>query len=154
MQDTQFTNHKVLIIGGTSGIGLETAKMVLEQGGKAVIVGSRAEKAEAARQELVAISGEENAFALTADLSSMESVAKLIAALKKDHSDIDMLVNSAGIYYPKSFLEHSVVDYNNFLDLNRAFFFITQHVLAYNLKRMMSIWGAEGLAIKLRERCS
>ena len=130
MQDTQFTNHKVLIIGGTSGIGLETAKMVLEQGGKAVIVGSRAEKAEAARQELVAISGEENAFALTADLSSMESVAKLIAALKKDHSDIDMLVNSAGIYYPKSFLEHSVVDYNNFLDLNRAFFFITQHVAA------------------------
>ncbi|HBR1164321.1 TPA: SDR family NAD(P)-dependent oxidoreductase, partial [Klebsiella quasipneumoniae subsp. similipneumoniae] len=117
MQDTQFTNHKVLIIGGTSGIGLETAKMVLEQGGKAVIVGSRAEKAEAARQELVAISGEENAFALTADLSSMESVAKLIAALKEDHSDIDMLVNSAGIYYPKSFLEHSVVDYNNFLDL-------------------------------------
>lgn len=130
MQDTQFTNHKVLIIGGTSGIGLEAAKMVLEQGGKAVIVGSRAEKAEAARRELVAISGEKNASALTADLSSMESVAKLIAALKKDHSDIDMLVNSAGIYYPKSFIEHSVEDYNNFLDLNRAFFFITQHVAA------------------------
>ncbi|EPB0057680.1 transposase, partial [Escherichia coli] len=31
---------------------------------------------------------------------------------------------------------------------------ISLHVLAYNLKRMMSIWGAEGLAIKLRERCS
>ena len=29
---------------------------------------------------------------------------------------------------------------------------ISLHVLAYNLKRMMSIWGAEGLAIKLREQ--
>lgn len=31
---------------------------------------------------------------------------------------------------------------------------ISLHVLAYNLKRMMSIWGTEGLAIKLRERCN
>lgn len=29
---------------------------------------------------------------------------------------------------------------------------ISLHVLAYNLKRMMSIWGTEGLAIKLREQ--
>ncbi len=31
---------------------------------------------------------------------------------------------------------------------------ISLHVLAYNLKRMMSIWGTEGLAIMLRERCN
>ncbi|MDM2816062.1 IS1182 family transposase [Citrobacter sp. Cpo102] len=31
---------------------------------------------------------------------------------------------------------------------------ISLHVLAYNLKRMMSIWGTEGLAIKLREQCN
>lgn len=30
---------------------------------------------------------------------------------------------------------------------------ISLHVLAYNLKRMMSIWGTEGLVIKLREQC-
>ncbi|HAU5592546.1 TPA: IS1182 family transposase [Citrobacter amalonaticus] len=31
---------------------------------------------------------------------------------------------------------------------------ISLHVLAYNLKRMMSIWGTEGLTIKLREQCN
>ncbi|WP_164135506.1 SDR family NAD(P)-dependent oxidoreductase, partial [Stenotrophomonas maltophilia] len=57
-----------------------------------------------------------------------DSVQKLISKLDSEHKDINLLVNSAGIFYPKSFLEHSLSDYNNFLDLNRAFFFITQQV--------------------------
>ncbi|WP_420107758.1 SDR family NAD(P)-dependent oxidoreductase, partial [Pseudomonas aeruginosa] len=46
----QFKGRKLLVVGGTSGIGLETAQMVAEQGGSVVIVGNRPEKAEAARQ--------------------------------------------------------------------------------------------------------
>ena len=46
----QFKGRKLLVVGGTSGIGLETARMVAEQGGSVVIVGNRAEKAEAARK--------------------------------------------------------------------------------------------------------
>ncbi|MCA2017986.1 SDR family oxidoreductase [Vibrio tritonius] len=128
MQDSYFKNHKVLIVGGTSGIGFETAKMVLEQNGKVVIAGSNAEKANAASQTLVAMSHKDRVAALAVDLTSMESVEKFISTLEKEHCDIDMLVNSAGIYYPKGFVDHSIDDYNNFLDLNRSFFFITQHV--------------------------
>lgn len=127
MSEQQFKGQKLLVIGGTSGIGLETAKKVAEQGGTVVIVGNRADKAETARKQLVAITSEEQVFALTADLTNFDSVQKLISKLDSEHKDINLLVNSAGIY-PKSFLEHSLSDYNNFLDLNRAFFFITQQV--------------------------
>lgn len=130
MQKKQFDGKKVLVIGGTSGIGLETAQMIIEQGGSAIIVGSQVEKAEKARKEIATKFGEDKVFALTADLSSQESVQELIETLKLEHNDINLLVNSAGIYYPKAFLEHSREDYDNFLDLNRAFFFITQHVAA------------------------
>lgn len=128
MQTKQFEGRKLLVVGGTSGIGLEVAQMVAEQGGAVVVVGNRAEKAEAARQQLVAVAGENKAFALSADLSDFDRVQSLIATLASEHGDIDLLVNTAGIYYPKAFLDHSREDYDNFLDLNRAIFFITQHV--------------------------
>ena len=128
MQTKSFDGRKLLVVGGTSGIGLETAMMVAHEGGTVVVVGNRQEKAEAARQQLAAIAGEDKAFALTADLSDFASVRTLIDKLAREHSDIDLLVNSAGIFYPKAFLEHSLEDYDNFLNLNRAIFFITKQV--------------------------
>lgn len=128
MQSRNFEGRKLLVVGGTSGIGLEVAMMVAQEGGAIVVVGNRVEKAEAARLQLAAIAGEDKAFALTADLSDFASVGVLIDKLAREHSDIDLLVNSAGIYYPKAFLEHSPEDYDNFLNLNRALFFITQKI--------------------------
>ncbi|MDC7701681.1 SDR family NAD(P)-dependent oxidoreductase [Vogesella indigofera] len=128
MQTKNFEGRKLLVVGGTSGIGLETAAMVAHEGGAVVVIGNRQEKAEAARQQLAAIAGEDKAFALTADLSDFASVRVLIDKLAREHSDIDLLVNAAGIYYPKAFLEHSLEDYDNFLNLNRALFFITKQV--------------------------
>lgn len=128
MQAKNFEGRKLLVVGGTSGIGLETAMMVAYDGGAVVVVGSRLEKAKAARLQLAAIAGNDKAFGLTADLSDFTSVRALIDKLAHEHSDIDLLVNAAGIYYPKAFLEHSPEDYGNFLNLNRALFFITQQV--------------------------
>ncbi|WP_338889274.1 SDR family oxidoreductase [Rhodococcus sovatensis] len=125
---SQFENRKLLVVGGTSGIGLETALMVAQQGGSVVIVGSQATKAEDARAQLERVATAGKMFALTADLHSAESVRTLIETLRNEHGDIDMLVNSAGIFYPVSFLEHTEKDYDAFLSINKAFFFITRHI--------------------------
>ena len=128
MQSKNFEGRKLLVVGGTSGIGLETAMKVANEGGSVVLIGNRPEKAEVARKQIAAIAGEDKAFVLTADLSDFGRVQALIEKLARDHSDIDLLVNSAGIFYPKTFLEHTLEDYDNFLNLNRAIFFITKQV--------------------------
>lgn len=122
-----FENRKLLVIGGTSGVGFETAKLVLEQGGEVVIVGNRPNKAEEARQQLAQIAGAEKVSALTTDLMNFDSVQQLIQTLQQSHNDVDLLVNSAGVYFPISFLDHKREDYDKFLDLNRSLFFITQY---------------------------
>ncbi|MBA5828018.1 SDR family NAD(P)-dependent oxidoreductase, partial [Escherichia coli] len=42
-----FSGKKLLVVGGTSGIGLATAKQVLKSGGSVVLTGNRKDKAEA-----------------------------------------------------------------------------------------------------------
>ncbi|MCV2352615.1 SDR family oxidoreductase [Paucibacter sp. B2R-40] len=121
-----FTGRKLLVVGGSSGIGLETARLVLEQGGRVVLLGHRAEKLEAARRTLAEL-GE--VTTLNADLSTDAGVDRLLQTLGTEHPDIDLLVNAAGVFFPKPFLEHSHADYDQYMNLNRAFFFLTQKVV-------------------------
>ena len=123
----QFTGKKLLIVGGTSGMGLETARQVLTEDGSVVIVGNRPEKTEEARKELAALG---KVSALTADLSSVDGLGQLLKVIDEQHSDIDMLVNAAGVFFPKPFLEHGEADYEMYMKLNKATFFITQKVAA------------------------
>ena len=120
-----FEGKKLLVVGGTSGMGLETARLVLKQGGRVVVVGHRTDKSEEARQLLSPL-GE--VTVLVADLSNQAGVDTLLKVLDESHRYIDLLVNAAGVFFPKPFLEHTGADYDQYLGLNRAFFFITQKV--------------------------
>ncbi len=120
-----FQGKKLLVLGGTSGMGLETARLVLSQGGSAVIVGHDAVKAETARAQLATLGPIQ---AVTADLGSDQGVASLLEVLRSRHADIDLLVNAAGVFFPKPFLDHEAADYERYMALNKAFFFITQAV--------------------------
>jgi len=127
MSKPEFEGKKLCVVGGSSGMGLEVARQVLAAGGKVLIVGRRPEKTEAARQELARLGP---VAALNADLASPAGTAALIETLGAEHGDIDLLVNAAGVFAPKPFLEHQLADYEQYMSLNRATFFITQAVAA------------------------
>ena len=147
----QFEGKKLMVVGGTSGMGLQTARVVLGEGGSAVIVGKSPEKTEEARKELAVLG---QVVALTADLSSEEGLAALLKAIDEQHSDIDLLVNAAGVFFPKPFLEHQEADYDQYMKLNKAFFFITQRVAANLIAKgrpgaivnIGSMWARQAIA--------
>ena len=58
----------------------------------------------------------------------------LIARIDTETRHINRLVNAAGCFIPKTFLEYSEADYNGYMDLNRAFFFVTQSVVRNMVK--------------------
>jgi NAD(P)-dependent dehydrogenase (short-subunit alcohol dehydrogenase family) len=120
-----FKGSKLLVIGGTSGIGLATAKHIVQAGGTAIVVGRNADKTRSATAELRALG---SADGITADLSTAEGVQALIDTIHRDHADANLLVNAAGVFFPKPFLEHTRADYDQYAVLNEAFFFITQAV--------------------------
>ncbi len=49
--------------------------------------------------------------------------------LADEHADATLLVNAAGLFVPKPFLDHDGADYDSYLELDRAIFFLTQTVV-------------------------
>ena len=123
---------KALIIGGSSGMGLETAKRLLKQGYVVQILAHRQESLDAAKHTLENEIGGTVETALV-DLYDPAQIDRYIERIKADNAPITRLVNAAGYFKPTPFLEHTAEDYDRQIDLNKAFFFITQAV-ARNMK--------------------
>jgi NAD(P)-dependent dehydrogenase (short-subunit alcohol dehydrogenase family) len=68
------------------------------------------------------------------DLYDWARVGELCLTLENLPDPIRYLVNAAGTFAPKAFLEHQVADYDKYLALNRAIYFITQAV-AKNMRK-------------------
>lgn len=121
-----------VIVGGSSGMGLATAKKLREQGVDLLLLSSNAEKLERARSELSA-SGSGEIRVSETDLYNEDDVNRFVSEIAAEPRHIRFLVNAAGTFSPKPFLEHTKQDYDAYLDLNKATFFITQAV-AKNMK--------------------
>ncbi len=120
------------ILGGSSGMGLATAKLLVEEGRNVCIIANDSDKLAAAKTELEA-SSKGNVETHTADFYDFEAVKSLIEKIESEPRHIDQLVNAAGVFAPKPFLENDEDDYDKYMDMNRSFFFMTQAV-AHNMK--------------------
>ncbi|MFF3257301.1 SDR family NAD(P)-dependent oxidoreductase [Actinacidiphila glaucinigra] len=123
---TDFEGKKLVVIGGASGMGLKAAEDVIAAGGSAVIVGRPGRKLDDA---VAGLSRSGSAWSIEADLADRDQVVEAQKQLAEDHSDATLLVNSAGFFLPKLFLDYEVADYDSYHDLNRATFFLTQTVV-------------------------
>ncbi len=120
-----FTGKQALIVGGSSGMGFETARLLLEEGASVILVGRRPEKLDSAGERL---GHSERVNVIRADLASDSDVDQLVLRVRNDLKDVAFLVNAAGIFSPKPFLEHGPNDYDAYMAINRATFFVTQQV--------------------------
>ena len=114
-----------LIVGGTMGIGKATVRALLRRGLALRVVGRSTTRLDRAKQDLRKF-GEVETF--RADLFDPGDVDALVAAIDAEQRSIAYLVNAAGTFNPKPFLEHTKADYDSYLELNKATFFVTQAV--------------------------
>ncbi|MFK8012856.1 MAG: SDR family NAD(P)-dependent oxidoreductase [Marinicellaceae bacterium] len=112
---------QALIIGGSSGMGLETAKTLLTNGIDVTIVANNQAKLDSAINKLQIFG---NITGLQANLYETVDVNRIKTHIKENN--FDYLVNAAGTFVPKAFVEHSSDDYNQYLNLNKATFEISQ----------------------------
>jgi NAD(P)-dependent dehydrogenase (short-subunit alcohol dehydrogenase family) len=83
---------RALITGGTTGIGLETARQFLAEGARVAITGKNPRTLDAARREF---GGE--AFIIESDASDVAAQKALAAEVNRIFGGLDVLVANAGI---------------------------------------------------------
>ncbi|OUR95719.1 sugar dehydrogenase [Halobacteriovorax marinus] len=113
-----------LIVGGSSGIGLETARRLAKNGSTVLITGRDEEKLKRAAALIKEDGGSVETYIVS--LYEPEEVSKFLLKISEEGRHIKYLVNAAGYFKPVSFLEHKEQDYDQQIDLNKSFFFITQ----------------------------
>lgn len=120
-----FAGRKLIVLGGSSGMGRQIAQDVVAAGGSAVIVGRDPQRVD---ETVAALSRDGKAWGVTADLADRAQVSGVQDTLAADHADATLLVNAAGFFVPKTFLDYEAADYDAYLELARSAFFLTQTV--------------------------
>ena len=120
-----FEGQKLVVVGGSSGMGRDTAADVVAGGGSAVIIGQDPDRV---KDTVAALSADGRAYGITADLADREQVEQVRRQLAAEHADATLLVNAAGFFIPKPFLDYDGAFYDSYLELDRAIFFLTQTV--------------------------
>jgi NAD(P)-dependent dehydrogenase (short-subunit alcohol dehydrogenase family) len=151
VMNMSFEGRKVVVVGGSSGMGLAAAHQVILGGGTAVITGRDEDRVQAA---VDALSKNGKAWGITAELTDRDQVPEVRKLLAAEHADATLLVNAAGFFIPKPFSEYDEAFYDSYNELNRALFFITQTVVAGMVRggqggsivNIGSMWAHQGIA--------
>lgn len=92
-----FIKKIILITGSTDGIGLVTAKKLVEQGHHVLLHGRSSVKLSKAGKTLSEIAGNGAVETYLADFSRMNDVEALVKAVINKHDKLDVLINNAGV---------------------------------------------------------
>ena len=151
--------RSALVTGGSRGIGRMIAEGFLRQGARVYISARKAEACDATAKELSAIGP---CVSLPGDVSTLEGVQQLVAALQQHEQTLDILVNNAGAAWGAPYDEFPESGWDKVVDLNlKAPFFLTQALTPMlraaatdHLAKVIHIASIDGVSVNPQETYS
>jgi len=145
--DFKLRGKRALVTGSTQGIGFAIAQGLAREGAAVVVNGrSEAKVSEAAKR--IGAETKASVTGIAGDVGSAAEVNRLLAQL----GPVDILINNAGIFEPKPFLEIPDSDWIRFFEVNvmsgvRLSRALLPHMLKQNWGRIIFISSESGLNI-------
>ena len=123
-------NKKVLITGSSGGIGLSLCKIFLKMECKVIFTSSNDNKLNELKNKF----GNENSYYLL-NLSDTNSLPSAISKITEENTDIDILINNAGISKDNLFLRMKAEQWNEVINVNlNSNFYIIKSILPNMIK--------------------
>ena len=89
-----------IVTGSSSGIGFEAARVLANKGASVVIAVRSSDKGKAAADKITAQNKDADVEVLKLDLANLAAVKEFADEFKKTHSQLDLLINNAGVMIP------------------------------------------------------
>ena len=148
-----FANKNILITGSTRGIGRATAEAFIGLGATVAINGSSQASIDTAVEDMKRkAAGGTPAVAIAADISTVQGCETLIQTALAQLNGLDVLVNAAGVWSPRSIEDSDESFWSWMMDINlRGTFFCSRAALATlrqrrgNIVNIASDAGLKGL---------
>ncbi|MBC7977136.1 MAG: SDR family oxidoreductase [Myxococcales bacterium] len=123
--------ERIIITGSTSGLGFDIAKRFLGEGAQVVLHGRDPHKLARAHEQLLADTPDPaRLVAVAGHVGDPATGQRLAEAAKTQFGGVDILINNAGIFGLKPFLEATVAELDAFYDTNvKGTFLVTQAVV-------------------------
>jgi NAD(P)-dependent dehydrogenase (short-subunit alcohol dehydrogenase family) len=149
--NNSFENKSVIITGGGSGIGKETARSFLEAGAKVMINGRRENVLRETAHELDPTGI--NIDYVTGDISKKQTAEMLIRQTVDRFGGVDILINNAGVFNPTPFLDHTEDDFNWYVGTILAGTFYASQMAIPEMKKrgggaivnVGSVWATQAI---------
>lgn len=117
----------VIVTGASTGIGYAIAKLFIEKGSNVIMNANNPERLENAYQELGSPS---NAITMSGDVGLKTTGKELVEVTLDRFGSVDVLINNAGVFHPKPFLEVEESDLDRYLTTNfKGTYFTAQAVI-------------------------
>jgi 3-oxoacyl-[acyl-carrier protein] reductase len=125
----QLEGKTALVVGGSSGIGAASSVKLAEAGAGVGVVASRElEKAQQVVRKIEKNGGRAHAF--IADISEISEIERLVREFLHVFESIDILVNSAGVFYPTEIGKVAEEEFDRMVGINLKGLFYTIDVVA------------------------
>jgi 3-oxoacyl-[acyl-carrier protein] reductase len=145
----RFANKVVLVTGGSQGIGEATCQRFAAEGATvAVVASSSLDKAQRVVDAIVDAGGHAKPF--RCDVTSVQEIKSLVDSVLAAFGQIDVLVNSAGVFYPTRIGQTDEAMFDRMCDINlKGCFFVCNavvpHMIARSAGKIVNVASTAGI---------
>lgn len=135
-----FEGKVAVVTGGSRGIGLAIARVLLERGAQVAITATSDSTLRAGAAELEKVSGAGSVLPIRADVRRHEEVEKAFETAARHFGGLDALVNNAGVGVFRSVADMTIEEWQRIIDTNVSGVFYCCHAVLPHLRKRGGGW--------------